>query len=85
MALLPYGREPTSIAFFSTPGTERLYSGVMNRTASAAAICCLNAAEGAGGLRLVVLVEERQLADLDDLELERWRRDRRQRERQSCG
>ena len=39
-----------SIAFFSTPGTERLYSGVTNSTASASAIFCLNAAEAAGGL-----------------------------------
>src|SRR5512140_642805 len=30
-ALLPYGREAMSMAFFSTPGTERLYSGVANR------------------------------------------------------
>src|SRR5262249_51386502 len=27
-ALLPYGREPTSIAFFNAPGSDRLYSGV---------------------------------------------------------
>jgi hypothetical protein len=26
--LLPYGREPTSTAFLSRPGTERFYSGV---------------------------------------------------------
>jgi hypothetical protein len=33
-ALLPYGRDPTSIAFLSGRGTERLYSGVTNSTAS---------------------------------------------------
>ena len=31
-ALWPYGREAWSIAFLSTPGTERLYSGVTNNT-----------------------------------------------------
>ncbi|MNO03645.1 hypothetical protein D3C81_2244120 [compost metagenome] len=39
-ALSPYGREPRSMAFLSTPGTERLYSGVTNSTASASRICC---------------------------------------------
>ena len=73
-ALLPYGREPTSIAFFSTPGTERLYSGVTNSTASAPAIFSLNATDAGGGFGVVVLVVERQLADLDDLERERRRR-----------
>src|SRR5450631_929865 len=38
-----------SIAFFNTPGTERLYSGVTKRNAPACWICCLNAAEAAGG------------------------------------
>jgi hypothetical protein len=32
--LLPYGREPTSMAFFSAAGMERLYSGVKNSTPS---------------------------------------------------
>src|SRR5699024_3274234 len=31
--LVSFGREPTSIAFFKTPGTERLYSGVTNKMA----------------------------------------------------
>src|SRR5205823_4019975 len=35
--LLPYGRDPTSIAFFRLPGTERLYSGV---TKSRACLTC---------------------------------------------
>jgi hypothetical protein len=30
-ALWPYGREALSMAFFRTPGIERLYSGVTNR------------------------------------------------------
>src|SRR5699024_11406332 len=29
-----FGRDPTSNAFFNTPGTERLYSGVTNKSAS---------------------------------------------------
>ena len=33
--LLPYGLDPTSIAFFSSPGTDRLYSGVTKITAAA--------------------------------------------------
>ena len=48
--LLPYGREPTSIAFLSTPGTERLNSGVANSTASAACIRFRNATHSAGGV-----------------------------------
>src|SRR5450631_1458094 len=39
-----------SIAFFRRPGTERLYSGVTNSTASDFCICCLKAAEAADGL-----------------------------------
>jgi hypothetical protein len=38
-ALCPYGREPTSIAFFNGAGTERLYSGVTNSTASDELTC----------------------------------------------
>jgi hypothetical protein len=49
-ALLPYGRDAASIAFFSTPGTERLYSGVTNSTASTLAIASLNLATAGGGL-----------------------------------
>jgi hypothetical protein len=35
---LPYGRLAQSIAFFSPPGIDRLYSGVTNSTASTVAI-----------------------------------------------
>src|SRR6476619_2341155 len=34
---VPHGRLAQSIAFLRPPGMERLYSGVMNRTASACA------------------------------------------------
>jgi hypothetical protein len=34
---LAVGREPTSMAFFNTPGIERLYSGVTNSTPSTSA------------------------------------------------
>ena len=37
-ALWPYGREAWSMAFFSTPGIERLYSGVTKITPCADAI-----------------------------------------------
>ena len=37
------------MAFFSTPGTERLYSGVANSTASAFSMLCLNAVTCGGG------------------------------------
>ena len=37
----PYGRLAQSIAFFSPPGIERLYSGVTKRTASTAAMADL--------------------------------------------
>jgi hypothetical protein len=33
-AFWPHGREAQSMAFFSAPGIDRLYSGVTNRTAS---------------------------------------------------
>ena len=42
-AFLPYGRLAQSIAFFSAPGIERLYSGVTKSTPSTAAIASLNA------------------------------------------
>jgi hypothetical protein len=38
------------MAFFNTPGTDRLYSGVANSTASAALIFALNSATGFAGL-----------------------------------
>jgi hypothetical protein len=42
------GRETQSIAFFSTPGIDQLYSGVANRTASAPAIASRSEATPAG-------------------------------------
>src|SRR5690606_36065580 len=45
----PYGREPTSMAVFKTPGTERLYSGVKNKKPSAARICSRKATHSFGG------------------------------------
>ena len=39
----PQGRLAQSMAFFSPPGIERLYSGVTNSTASTSAIACLKA------------------------------------------
>ena len=44
----PHGRLAQSIAFFSAPGIERLYSGVTKRTASTLAIAPLNARAGGG-------------------------------------
>src|SRR5674476_1310912 len=44
----PDGREAQSMAFFNAPGIERLYSGVMNRTASEPAIAALSACGSAG-------------------------------------
>ena len=38
------------MAFLSTPGTERLYSGVTNSTASAFRTLALKAVVAAGGL-----------------------------------
>ena len=43
------GREAQSSAFFSAPGIEELYSGVLMRTASAAASASRSAATVAGG------------------------------------
>jgi hypothetical protein len=37
-ALSPWGREAQSIAFFNTPDTDQLYSGVTNRIAFASRI-----------------------------------------------
>ena len=47
-AFLPYGRLAQSMAFFSPPGIERLYSGVTKSTASAAAMLFLNSVATAG-------------------------------------
>ena len=44
----PQGREAQSMAFFSAPGIERLYSGVTNRTASEAAIASFSAVPSGG-------------------------------------
>jgi hypothetical protein len=42
------GREAQSMAFFSTPGTEKLYSGLTKRSASAAAISRRNRSTDGG-------------------------------------
>jgi hypothetical protein len=39
---LPHGRDAQSIAFFSAPGIDRLYSGVTNRIASDRRIASLS-------------------------------------------
>jgi hypothetical protein len=44
----PHGREAQSMAFFRAPGMDRLYSGVTNRTASAAAIDALRVRASGG-------------------------------------
>jgi hypothetical protein len=44
----PHGREAQSIAFFSAPGMERLYSGVTNRIASADRIASFSARASGG-------------------------------------
>ena len=48
--LLPSGREPTSSVFFSVAGTDRLYSGVTNRTALQALTTLRNWVHASGGL-----------------------------------
>ena len=48
-AVSPWGREAQSIAFFNTPDTDQLYSGVTNRIAFASRIRDL-------GLRILLLV-----------------------------
>jgi hypothetical protein len=42
------GREAQSIAFFRTPGTPKLYSGVAMRSASAWRMAALKAVTGSG-------------------------------------
>ena len=61
------------MAFFSTAGIERLCSGVTNRTPSAAAISDLKRTTLGRQVALVVLVVERQIVDLHELELEAGR------------
>ena len=46
--LVTSGRESQSSAFFSVPGSEWLYSGVANRTASASRIAASSSATAAG-------------------------------------
>ena len=48
--LWPYGREPTSNAFFKAPEIERLYSGVTKRTASLSLMAFRNVVYSAGVL-----------------------------------
>src|SRR6516225_2034132 len=48
-ALSPWGREAQSIAFFNTPDTDQLYSGVTNRIASASRIRLFNSVTLPGG------------------------------------
>src|SRR5215467_4509603 len=62
--LRPVGREAQSMALASTPGTAPLYSGVAIRTAFDPA----DWLRVPGGLD--VLVEERQLADIEELHLD---------------
>src|SRR3954468_23745903 len=46
----PHGREAQSIAFFSAPGMERLYSGVTKSTASEREMASLSAVASGGEL-----------------------------------
>jgi hypothetical protein len=55
----PQGRLAQSIAFFNTPGIERLYSGVTKRTASTAAIASFNARAVRRVVRVVVVRVQR--------------------------
>src|SRR5437588_8168759 len=48
-ALSPWGGEAQSIAFFNTPDTDQLYSGVTNRIAFALRIHLFNSVTLAGG------------------------------------
>jgi len=48
-ALSPWGREAQSIAFFNTPDTGQLYSGVTNRIAFAARTRLFNSVTLPGG------------------------------------
>ena len=56
--LCPYGREPTSKAFFKAPEIERLYSGVTKRTASLSLMMFRNVVYSAGsiGFRIYIFV-----------------------------
>jgi hypothetical protein len=69
-ALVPYGLEPMSMAFFRAAGTDRLCSGVTKSTPSAALIRSQNWVHAAGGLASASAVVDRKIADLDDAELQ---------------
>ena len=45
---LPQGRDAQSMAFFSAPGIDRLYSGETNRMPSDASIACFSARASGG-------------------------------------
>ena len=68
--VLPQGRAPQSMAFFSTAGIERLCSGVTNSRASAASTSDLKRATLSRHRLLVVLVVHRQVVDLDEFGVE---------------
>ena len=62
------------MAFFSTPGIERLYSGVTNSTPFDFCSFSRNASQSAGGVGFQILVEEGNAFERRHVELQRSRR-----------
>jgi len=67
------------MAFLRTPGIDALYSGVTNRTPAGLLQLLAEAIQSAGGRRFQILVEEGNVVQRRDIELERGRRELRER------
>ena len=80
--VLPHGRAPQSMAFFSTAGIERLCSGVTNSRASRGLDLGLEARDRRRHAASRVLIVDRQIVDLDELGVELVAAELRQRLRQ---
>ena len=78
----PHGRDAQSMAFFSAPGIDRLYSGVTNSTASDGRDRPLQGHGLGREVGVVVLAVQRQVPDRDLGELEIGRRHHDQRLRE---
>jgi hypothetical protein len=63
-ALWPYGRDAWSSEFLSTPGIERLYSGVEKKQAFHSGNFSFQSLYGRALMGIVILVVKRQITDL---------------------
>jgi hypothetical protein len=73
-ALSPWGREAQSIAFFNTPDTDQLYSGVTNKIAFTSRMRLFNSVTFGRWILLVVLIKRRYAIKLERFDSYAFRR-----------